>query len=282
MRKVSAFLALVWLLVCSGCGGGDGDGSSAPDTDVRVSRTTTDIRFGEPTESPSGRPIIFLFTVANDGADDAKAVSAQLQLGPNLDLLQVECEPLGAGGVCPASTGSAMTIPSLPAGAILRFTVRASEQVLSSFEATASLRASAAGDRSPSNDSLTIALEIWRADLQVRYSVQPVSLSGQQVQFVATVTNAGPDIAYHVDIPTPFPDSLDVEVLDECAGACSRYGLGPEFVLGANSILTKTYTVTIPEGVTEFTSTFAATTPGETDPQDNSATATTSVQAPAP
>ena len=97
----------------------------------------------------SGSTANYPMTVGNDGPDTARDVVIENVVGPGQTLSSVACTASN-GAVCPATLGAVMTVPTLPKGGVLKFTVTTSiaPDVVGVISDT--LRVSAPGDQSTS------------------------------------------------------------------------------------------------------------------------------------
>lgn len=109
-----------------------------------------------PASPAGGSSVPFTLTVTNGGSAAARDVAITASLGNGLTLGSMTCAAQG-GAVCPASTGLAMTAPSVPAGGALVFTATAAVGANPPGVLWASAWAAAAGDTTIANNAATAA-----------------------------------------------------------------------------------------------------------------------------
>jgi uncharacterized repeat protein (TIGR01451 family) len=263
MRQFIALASAALVFQLAACGGG-----SPPNVDISVSQLLPSFHWYN-SATPSGGPISFSFIVQNRGTDPAANVQIQISLGTNLNLVSVICDRLE----CFREAGPTMVVSSLPAGEGVLIYVNAVEQSRASFDATATLTASAIDDVLTDNNTLTIIRPVWNADLSVTYSVQPTTVAGGTARFVATVHNHGPDTAFVIRGDAVFPPGIAV-VPEGCQGTCDMRADGSfEIPLGAEQ--TFAYSVTAPASAAELSSRFSVVPYGDPNTSNNSAEATT-------
>ncbi len=102
----------------------------------------------------SGSLANYPMTVGNDGPDAARDLVIENTVGPDQTLSSVACTASG-GAVCPATLGATMTVATLPNGGRLNFVVTTSIAPNMVGVISNTLRVSAAGDQSASNNART-------------------------------------------------------------------------------------------------------------------------------
>ena len=189
-RALAAVLGLVML-------GGCGAGSGRSGTDLAVSGTVSaDLLNG-------GDPVTFVMTVLNRGDFEAKTVTirnATLQVSQAS--VHIVCAA-AAGATCPSTTGTSMTVDSLPAGGSLTFTVTGTLTAGASgtFGNTTSVNAETA-DVSADNNSLTVSGTARSHDIGVTGTAPAGPLVADTAVFNFTIDNPGPDTAGDVVVTT--------------------------------------------------------------------------------
>jgi uncharacterized repeat protein (TIGR01451 family) len=143
VRAWLGWVGIALALAVAGCGGT----RTAAGNDVEVSGSA-------PTATLApGQTVVFTMTVRNLGNNAASDIRLVDQLGSFLVLTDVACTAAG-GAVCPA-TGTVMTVPTLPAGSQLTFTVSATINVIQSGTISNTMTATAAEDIGRTNNSAT-------------------------------------------------------------------------------------------------------------------------------
>jgi len=93
----------------------------------------------------AGSSVPFQFVVTNAGPDAARNLTLTRTLGGKQTVISTLCAASG-GATCPASLGATMSVPSLPTGGTLTFTVTSQVAADALASISAGLRADALGD----------------------------------------------------------------------------------------------------------------------------------------
>lgn len=153
---------------------------------------------------------VFTMQVGNAGPDAATSLTLVNQVGSNLSLTGVSCLAAG-GGVCPSSTGPVMSVPSLPAGATLTFTINTlvAAGVNGAVVNTFSVTAANDSDRSDNSATAVATVSTPRARLAVSGTGPTGQVAGgANAAFVMTVGNTGPDAATSVRVVNTVGSNL--------------------------------------------------------------------------
>ena len=166
----------VSLMVASlaGCGGSSDSGNGNPPP---TGSGSADISVAGSVLAPlavGGGIADYRMTVANAGPDSASNIALTTSVDGGQSLGTIVCAA-GGGAVCPASPGAAMTIPSLPKGGTLNFSIPATIPA-DSGTFSASMTAVAQGDPVTSNNTATASVTAT-----ARNSVHLASDSGDYI-----------------------------------------------------------------------------------------------------
>ncbi len=271
----SSSFALLVVSVLTACGGG-GD-SSAPATPLRADLSVT-------VANPSGTVAAggsaqFGVLVVNNGPDAATNVTISLSPASSLALGSVTCTAAG-GAACPSAPGASMSVASLPVGGSLSFAVPATIAVGTSGSVAFGAAVTAANDPQSANNSATVNLVVYSADVGVTANGPAAAVAGgATADFSVVVTNAGPDAARDVNVSTALGTGLTVGSVSCVAGngATCPSVLGGSFSipsLPAGGVLTLSMPATVVAG-TNGTVSLGAAASAAGDPllANNSATA---------
>ncbi|MEJ1965041.1 MAG: hypothetical protein WDO56_27265 [Gammaproteobacteria bacterium] len=200
LRLFAIFGIAVLLAGCGGGGSGGGEGSgggagSPSGSGDKVSLTAT--ASTAPVPSLANTDLDFL--VSNPGTSVANDVALAVTLGSGLTKAGVLCSAAG-GAVCPADPQT-MSVPTLPAGGSLRFSVSVIPSAGASGAISSTGTVSATNDQVTSNNSAQVSITAYSADVSVIGSTSASDFfSGSNVPYAFTVTNSGPDAALNVGL----------------------------------------------------------------------------------
>jgi len=159
----------------------DGDMVTANNrADVIISAYSADLRVRSTTSGGaffSGAIATYKMTVSNAGPDAARDITIQAVPGPGQTLSSIAC--VASAASCPASVGAVLTVPELPNGESLEFTVNASIDPTTFGAISGTLHVNALGDPNPSDNVAT-------SSATARFPVSPQSPS-----FVALRSDRG-------------------------------------------------------------------------------------------
>lgn len=188
---------------------------------------------GTPPAVPAtgGGDVDFVFSVRNEGPNEATTVRILNVVGPNLQLKAIACAASG-GGLCPESPSVSMEVPVLPVGGVLTFTVSATVNPVVNGTVVASIEVSADNDDDRSDNRTTIQASVVTARSGISVvGVGPptVAIGGTETAFTMTVANAGPDPATAVSIANQVGSGLTLTAISCTAvnGASCPATVGP-------------------------------------------------------
>lgn len=272
MNRLAAALIIAAAFM-TGCGGG------GKTSDIAVIGT------GPTVPVAPGGVAAFTMTVSNAGPDGASDILVQNVLDPRLTLVDITCVANG-GAVCPASPSPGMTIPSLPSGSSVVFTVRATVPtgVAGLLQNQMSTRR-IAEDPDLSNNSSTTGAIVGTAQIKVTYSAPTTEAAGKPVQFVAGITNIGPaatgGVQFSYTVPTgTTAGAVTCEAFDGaiCPDLSQPVLVSTSMPVGSRLQLRIPFQTTSDQRG-DIQSTFTALNPGDTSPDNNSATAVSTLVA---
>jgi uncharacterized repeat protein (TIGR01451 family) len=274
--KMRAAALVLFMLALAGCG----SGSDSYDINT--------VGEGQSEPVPSAGVASFTMTVNNAGPDDAGTVVIENQLGRGLSLIDITCTPAD-GARCPADLGARMSVDSMPAGAKMVFTVRATTAPGLNGTATNTMRARAtvaSEDSNSENDVAVASVQVYSANLALRYTAPETVAAGTDAPFRATVSNPGPADARNVRLThTPPAGLASGTILCEASGNAICPGLTgdsmtvPLLPVGG----TLTFQVPVPIPLTlrgPVSAQFTVDSAGDPAPDNNTGSATTTVVAP--
>ncbi|MBK6862891.1 MAG: hypothetical protein IPG91_04625 [Ideonella sp.] len=274
IRELAAWAVLGLALSMAGCGPGSGRYTG---TDVSVS--------GLAPAGPlyGGDSVAFVMTVANIGEFAASNLTITNLIGNQMLVAEVECAAEG-GAVCPSPPSVRMTVPELPTGGVLTFTVRANLVAGANGTVSNTLSATSDQDVERLNNSATVFAEVQSNNLKVTGSAVSETVSGgAATAFTMVVGNDGPAAAYDVDLTSTLSANLTpagVVVCTPSGGAVAPVAT-PEGTLRSAAIpMGGLLTCNVPARVTAgangpATSTMTVQAAGDERSSDNSAIAST-------
>lgn len=274
IRDIAACAVLGLALALAGCGSGSGRYTG---TDVSVSGV------GPAGPLYGGDSVAFVMTVANVGDFAAENLTISNLIGNQMVVTGVECAAAG-GAVCPSPTSVRMTVPELPKGGVLTFTVRANLVAGANGEVSNTLSASSEQDFDRVNNSATVFAQVASNNLKVTGSPASDSVpGGSATTFTMVVTNEGPATANDVDLSNTLSANLTPAGAIACApsGGAVAPVTTPEGTLRSAAIpMGGLLTCTVPALVTAgangpATSTMTVQAAGDQRSGDNAATAST-------
>lgn len=192
IRGLVTWAMLCFALLLAACGGGSGRRGA----DLVVTGT------GPTSQVLGGTSAVFVMTVTNAGPDNASNVKINDLVGNQLALTSITCNAAG-GAVCPDVVGVSMTVPTLPVGSSLVFTVTVQLSPTAKGTIANSMSAQDDGEHDQSNNQFTVTAPAYTvtSNLVVAGSGPGGSVTGGGTAvFVMTVTNVGPDDAANVRI----------------------------------------------------------------------------------
>jgi uncharacterized repeat protein (TIGR01451 family) len=122
----------------------------------------------------SGSSVNYSLTISNSGPDAARDVELENTLSSGQSMTAITCTASG-GATCPAATGATMTIPSLPSGGSLTFSVTSQLSMQAIVSVSDTLRITSRGDANVGNNVTT-------ASATTRIPVSPDSPSFMVLQ----------------------------------------------------------------------------------------------------
>jgi uncharacterized repeat protein (TIGR01451 family) len=175
-------LAMLTLAACAA-------GSGRQGTEIVVSGT------GPTAAVQGGANAVFVMTVTNTGPYDASNIKLIDNVGNQLKLISITCAASG-GATCPSSPTVEMTIPSMPDGGALVFSVTVQVDTGATGTIQNSMVASFAEELDPTGASTSVTATAFSVTTNVVVSgTGPTGtlVGGSPAVFVMTVTNNGPD-----------------------------------------------------------------------------------------
>lgn len=268
--------ALVSAALLAACGG------SGPDrSDVAAGGS------GPEGAATPGTEVEFRMTVSNAGPDTARDFVVEQTADERLQLLSIACTATG-GATCPASPALVTGIASLPAGGVLTFVARLAIPLGVTGGVAHRLQVrELEADTVRDNNSISVPLAVANADLAVTYLAPAAARPGADTTFTATVANLGGGSAPQSTLAWTVPDgttagAVECEAFDGAACpadlAARPLVVGP-LPTGGRLRLRLAFAVA-PEATGTLSSTFSAATASDVETANDSATASTPVDAP--
>ena len=199
ISSLRSWSVTVVILALADCGGGGGGGtSSGPGPSPPPSGATNVVALGVVAPSgflPSNSNAEFVYTVSNPSNVIAQDVALKVPLPASVVNGTFRCEA-SSGGQCPADSQTT-SVPSLAPGASLKFTLTVLFAQNVSGSAAIGATVTASNDQDASDNSTTSSINLFTADVSVVGSTNASEyLSGDNVPYSFTVSNAGPDTAH--------------------------------------------------------------------------------------
>jgi uncharacterized repeat protein (TIGR01451 family) len=189
-----------------------------PDTSNNsMSATTTvsvplaDLAIASVTATPSaallGQNVTFSIAIVNNGPDQSTGGTIIDSLPAGLTLVSAT---VNNGSVLSQNNAAVATLPTLNSGGTAILTIVAKTTALGSIGNGATISGNQV-DPTPGNNSGATAITVSpAADLQVKIVPTPVpGLSGQNLTYTVTVTNAGPSTATNVSLSDTLPSTVN-------------------------------------------------------------------------
>ena len=259
-----------------------------PQADVTLSKTA-------PASAGPDTDIVFTITVVNGGPDPASNVTLTDTLPGTLTFVYLGQSPAGVFSCTTPAVGAGGTIScttaTLAPGAPVTFTLTAhvppETPSGTEFGNTATVT-SETQDPAPENNSRTTTVIVSSVDVSVIKSGPPNAIAGSNVTYTLTVANSGPDVATNVVLNDAIPPGTTFVSLTQNNGptaGCGAPSLGGTgavtCVWGAFGVQSAQFTLVVNAGrnTTSISNTATASAPDsyDTDPANNSSTATTAV-----
>jgi len=173
IRMLAAAVASVVLVACGGGGDGGNDApqavtppASQPTVPVvpvvrhDIAVTAVDVA----TPIVGGGTTAYVLMATNDGPDAATGVAIAITADPLQTLGTIRCAAAG-GATCPANLSASMSVPSLPSGGSLTFTVPATTASAALGTLGAALTVTATNDTAAANNSARSTVKVVAPNL---------------------------------------------------------------------------------------------------------------------
>ncbi len=171
----------------------------------------------------------YIVTVANNGPGPADGVVLKDPADPGLSKLDIICQAFGAGALCPVSTtvsgieGAGLTIPALPAGTTVTFTITASITALQGrVTSTAELQLppGLVDSNLANNNAEDVDNVQGLANVSIAKTNNTTTLaSGATATYLITVGNAGPSPADNSVLRDPAAGGLSCTTAAGCTAS---------------------------------------------------------------
>lgn len=229
-----------------------------------------------------GQAAVFTVTATNSGPGPAQDVQATIALGAGLSPNgAIGCSAAG-GASCPAATAASLTIPTIPAGGALTFTVPAVVVAGTNGNVGVTLTLSAAGDVRAGDNSASASVAATSPDLGVTQSAATQVVAGSSATFTVVVANPVGGNASNLTLTNRLSSTsgaVDLSaariVCTPAAGAVCPSPVGPDMTLAtlpAGRSLTFTIVVPVAEAARgTLTNTFIVNATGDPNPANNAA-----------
>lgn len=277
--RAAACWAILLAIVVAGCGS-DGPTEDAPDGAGSAFVSVRWSTAGQTRESTGPGRARALLIVANAGPGTATNVTAAYQVsGPNFFVSSIGCTA-ASGAVCPAA--GSLTVPVLPAGGALVFTVDV--QAPASFASPVSFTGSvtAENDGTTADNQATVSVPVSGVNLAVSATGPASPATGTSAAFTLTVANNGSAMARDVSVVASLANGLTLSSMTCAAqgGAVCPTTTGlvmtaPSIAAGGSLAFTATAAIGSGAPGVIFGSVWAAAA-GDTQSADNAATAAAS------
>ena len=192
----SWLMGIVTLALVACGGGGGGDSAGGPSPPPRNSTNVVSLGVVAPSGFlPSNSNAEFVYTVSNPANVTARDVALAVTLPASVVQGTFRCES-SSGAQCPADSQTT-TVASLSSGASLKFTLTVLFAQNVGGNSSISATVTASNDRDASDNSVTSTINLFTADVSVMGVVGASEyMSGDNVSYSFTVSNAGPDAAH--------------------------------------------------------------------------------------
>lgn len=171
----------------------------------------------------------YIVTVANNGPGPADGVVLKDPADPGLSKIDISCQATGVGALCPVSTtvsgveGAGLTIPALPAGTTVTFTITASVTALQGqVTGTAELQLppGLVDSNLLNNDAEDVDNVQGLANVSIAKTNNTTTIaSGATSTYLITVGNAGPSPADNSVLRDPAAAGLSCTTAAACAAS---------------------------------------------------------------
>jgi uncharacterized repeat protein (TIGR01451 family) len=238
------------------------------------------------TSVPGGGATSFTFVVGNSGPATAFDVEVANVLGSGLSAAgAVSCSASGGATVPVPTVDGTLVASALPVGGVLTCTVPVTVDAGASGPVGTTFSASTEGETRPFDNTVTVTTVAVSTDLVVSQSGADEAPAGRAFAFVARINNAGPGpvrdlrIDWTRDAATGIV--FETPTCRASAGAVCPAVIGPTMTvqtLESGRTLEFTFDVsTALDFRGEVSNTVAISAAGDTNPDNNEATATTRV-----
>lgn len=257
---------------------GNNSSTAGPFTVTR----STDLSITKVKASPAtlvaGQNVVYTITVSSAGPSDANAVQVT-------DPATAGLQFVSNAGAC--TTAFPCDLGTFVAGTAAKV-ITSTWLVQSGAGATVTNSASVSstgGSASPdpntgNNTSSTGAIAVTRsADLGINKAGPTAGVSGQDIVYTITITNAGPSDAASVTVADPVPAGLTFVSNSGACGTAFPCNLGTVAAGGPAQVITSTWNVTAASGSVTNTATVSSTTTDPT-PANNTSSVITTIGAP--
>jgi uncharacterized repeat protein (TIGR01451 family) len=241
-----------------------------------------------PAAAGPGTDFVFTITVGNAGPDTATGVEMNDTLPGNLEFVSLAQDNalLNCSTPAPGSGGTiTCTAPTFAAGEVttLTVTVHVPADTPSGTEYTNTATVFASNDPNEENNASTTSVTVSAVDLVVTKTGDETAIAGQELSYVITLTNAGPDAAFNVQLTDIIPAGTTFVSLTQNSGplmSCAETNGVVSCTLGIFGPQTTTeLTLVVNTGDTTSLSNTASVTSDsfDTDDTNNSDTVLTTV-----
>jgi uncharacterized repeat protein (TIGR01451 family) len=170
-----------------------------------------------------GDAVTLTAVVSNDGPNDSTATEVVIDLGTGLAFDGAAASQ----GSCSESNGAVTcAIDALTASGQATITIDATTAVAGSLSPTARVADPTVLDTAAANDTAMapiVSLPVSDASIDISDSADPV-VSGRQIQYTATVTNAGPDDLTAVTVMVNLSGATAASASSSAPSVCSALG----------------------------------------------------------
>ncbi len=226
----------------------------------------------------------FVYTVSNPSSTAAQNVALKVTLPASVLQGTFHCAPSG-GAQCPADSQTT-SVPSLPAGGSLKFTLTVLFAQNMSGSAAISATLAASNDTDLSDNAATSSFTLFTADVAVAGSTNASEyMSGDNVPYSFTVSNAGPDTAHDIvldHVMSTGQTQASFTCTATGGATCPTTGATmnvPSLATGATLVFTLTTRLDT-TALVSASDTFTATAKGDPSAANNRATASARTREP--